>query len=135
MHVNVKIRVGGGMSMPTSAVAWSMQQRPSEQVDIRNMDLKHAADLGPLGGTEVLACTGLGSDCVQIDTAMLVVRIKLQVRCYKVNEQEKQGRHMQQASPTPAVQCNCLQVHNNSIYPVVQAYLSTKLAPYLGEHG
>ena len=83
MHVNVKIRVGGGMSMPTTAVAWSMQQRPSEQVDIRNMDLKHAADLGPLGGTEVLACTGLGSDCVQIDTAMLVVGIKLQVRSYK----------------------------------------------------
>jgi hypothetical protein len=80
------------------------------------MDLKHAADLGPLGGTEVLACTGLGSDCVQIDTAMLVVGIKLQVRCYKVNEQEKQGPHMQQASPrasyNPAVQCNCPQIHN-----------------------
>jgi hypothetical protein len=81
------------------------------------MDLKHAADLGPLGGTEVLACTGLGSDCVQIDTAMLVVGIKLQVRCYKVNEQEKQGPYMQQASPrasyNPSMQCNCPHIHTN----------------------
>ena len=81
-----------------------MQHRPSEQVDIRNMDLKHAADLGPLGGTEVLACTGLGSDCVQIDTAMLVVRIKLQGDVTRLTNKRNKGGTC--SKRVPLLPCN-----------------------------
>ena len=38
--------------------------------------LEHAADLGPLGGAEVLARAGLGGDRLEVDAAVLVVGVE-----------------------------------------------------------